>query len=686
MQTPAFPANEVRRLMALREAAILDTPPEERFDRLTRLAQHLFGAKIALVSLVDDGRQWFKSRQGLDACETGRDISFCGHAILGDGIFEVRDARIDSRFADNPLVTGPPDIRFYAGAPLNDPEGYRLGTLCIIDTVPRLLSIAERRSLRDLADCVEAEISRVELAQQGRTLRQFKSTLDLALDCVFMFDAVSLRFFYVNDGARRQVGYSGDELMTMHPYDIKPDLSEAQFRAFIAPLLTGQTDSLTFDSEHRHKSGQLVPVEIFLQYLAPQDESARFVAIVRDITERKRVDRMKSEFVSTVSHELRTPLTSISGALGLIAGGALGEVPAKAREMIAIAHKNSQRLTHLINDLLDMEKIAAGKLHFDMQPQALMPLIAHALEANRAYGAERRIKLALVGAPTAAEVRVDSQRLMQVLSNLLSNAVKFSPEGGVVEVSVALRGQSVRTTVTDHGPGIPAAFRACIFQKFAQADASDTKQKGGTGLGLAITRELVERMGGQIGFESVDGAGASFHFDLPVVGAARPDFDREEPLPHDAPRILVVEDEPGIAHLLGDLEKMASESDEQYPRVLHVEDDCDLHRVIRAMVGERFDFVLANTLRDARARVATEQFDVVVLDLALPDGSGWDLLPQIRASQPEARVVILTGIDMTADEAGKVEAVLLKSQISPRQLLDAINARRQSDSTKRGDV
>ncbi|MDP3585578.1 MAG: PAS domain-containing protein, partial [Thiobacillus sp.] len=172
MHPPSLPDNELQRLQALRARDILDTPDEERFDRLTRLAKNVLGVPIALVSLVDSDRQWFKSRQGLEACETGRDISFCGHAILGGDIFEVTDARLDPRFSDNPLVTGPPNIRFYAGAPLSTPEGYRLGTLCLISDQPRQLNASERQVLLDLAACVEAELNQAVLIHQGRALKQ----------------------------------------------------------------------------------------------------------------------------------------------------------------------------------------------------------------------------------------------------------------------------------------------------------------------------------------------------------------------------------------------------------------------------------------------------------------------------------------------------------------------------------
>lgn len=162
--TPNFPSDEQKRLETLRSLAVLDTPPEERFDRLTRMAKRLFDVPIALVSLIDENRQWFKSCVGIDASETPRDISFCGHAILSDEILVVPNALLDTRFADNPLVTGDPNIRFYAGRPLKAPNGSRLGTLCIIDRQPRNLSQEDLNVLSDLASIVERELSVIQLA------------------------------------------------------------------------------------------------------------------------------------------------------------------------------------------------------------------------------------------------------------------------------------------------------------------------------------------------------------------------------------------------------------------------------------------------------------------------------------------------------------------------------------------
>ena len=204
MQPPAQPTDEHQRLSTLRAYNILDTLPEERFDRLTRLARRLFDVPIALVSLVDMNRQWFKSCQGLEVQEMPRDVSFCGHAILADDIMEVPDAQNDSRFHDNPLVTGEPGIRFYAGCPLMVPDGIKLGTLCLIDTAPRALNEEDRMLLRDLAAMAEQEITAMQLATmdeltQISNRRGFEALGQHALDvCHRLALPASLLFFDMN--------------------------------------------------------------------------------------------------------------------------------------------------------------------------------------------------------------------------------------------------------------------------------------------------------------------------------------------------------------------------------------------------------------------------------------------------------------------------------------------------------
>ncbi|MEQ6341193.1 MAG: PAS domain S-box protein [Gammaproteobacteria bacterium] len=844
MLEPSLPTDETERLAALHALNVLDTVPEDRFDRITRLAARLFDVPIALVSLVDANRQWFKSCHGLSATETPRSVSFCGHAILSDDTFIIPDALLDARFADNPLVTGAPHVRFYAGQPLTGMDGRKLGTLCIIDHKPRHLSEQDREALRSLAALAQQELNLTHLHQAwalkntGGTRKDTGDELNNNHDLLNAVSRAQTRFiadtdtslifnelladllaltnseygfigevrhtaenlpylhtyaitniawntetrgFYEKNSAdglefynlktlfgevlrtqlpvisnnpatdprrgglpeghpalnaflgaplysgghmagmvgiaNRPGGYNDDVLFYLQPMlntcaniitahknnrqrqeaetalknsqqqlqavldnstsviyvkdlqgryllinstyerfthfdrayvkgktdhdlfpkevadtfrandlkvadakssmtweevvphddglhtylavkfplhdatgtlyaicgmstDITPRIqaegelraSETRIRAVLDNVLDG---IITINEQGTVESFNLAAEQIFgygpdevigknIKMLMPEPyhdghdgylanymgggaakvigigrevtgrrkddstfpmdlavsemrlgERRLFTGIVRDITERKKVDRLKNEFVSTVSHELRTPLTSIRGALGLIAGGVAGEIPAQAKGLVDIAHNNCERLVRLINDILDIEKIESGKMVFDFHPVEIMRLMEEALEANLAYAEQFRVRYTLDGDLSGVKTLADQDRLMQVMANLLSNATKFSPANDVVAVSVARNGRGIRVCVTDHGPGIPEEFHHRIFQKFAQADASDTRQKGGTGLGLNISKAIIEKHGGEIGFKTQSGVGTTFYFDLP---------------------------------------------------------------------------------------------------------------------------------------------------------------------------
>ena len=320
-----------------------------------------------------------------------------------------------------------------------------------------------------------------------------------------------------NHAAERTFGYREEEVLGRNLSMLMPEPHRTAHDGHLdAYERRGEGRSLEQNRELQavRRSGEVFTIELRVSEISHRGER-KFIGLVRDITERKRVERMKSEFVSIVSHELRTPLTSISGALGLITGGALGEIPPAMGQMLEIAQHNSQRLTLLIGDLLDMEKLIAGKMTVQLDIQPLAPLIEDALRSNRGYAEGLGVQL-VAGGQVEVSVQVDAHRLQQVLANLLSNAAKFSPPGEVVTISSERRGDQVRVSVLDRGPGVPQSFRQRIFEKFSQADSSDTRQKGGTGLGLAISKELIERMNGRIGFDSELGQGACFWFELPV--------------------------------------------------------------------------------------------------------------------------------------------------------------------------
>lgn len=496
-----------------------------------------------------------------------------------------------------------------------------------------------------------------------------------------------------------------------------------------------------------------------------------YVGTLEDISARKNVERMKNEFVSTVSHELRTPLTSIMGSLGLLAGGVSGEIPSQAKTLVEIARKNSERLVRLINDILDIEKIESGRMHFDLQPRELQPLVEHSITANLAYGDQYNVSFIIAEPLPDAWAQVDTDSMMQVMTNLLSNAAKYSPHGGKVEVRLARENGMIRLSVTDHGPGMPASFHDKVFEKFSQADASDSRQKGGTGLGLSITKAIVEAMGGHIGFTTAEGVGATFYFDLPewIKEEAVAVPETPQLAPHARPKILVCEDDHDVAALLcmmlgnagydtvpaydaasarrllatGNFAAMTLDIGlpdidgrsflhelradpatrdlcivvvsghlRATPRpdtsdglgvadwitkpidpnrllnavqngtrsiargkshVLHVEDDQDLHQVIASLCEEVAEFDNATSFKAAEQLLSTHNYDLVILDIKLPDRSGWDLLPLIDQLVPRPPVLVFAGHDLSAEESSRVTAALVKSHVSNPELLKVIS-------------
>jgi len=353
----------------------------------------------------------------------------------------------------------------------------------------------------------------------------------------------------------------------------------------------------------------------------PRGTIAGFVLVFSDMTERKKAERLKNEFVSTVSHELRTPLTSITGALSLLLRGVGGDLGEQAESLVELAHRNSERLILLINDILDMERISAGEMRFEFRVQEIMPLIDQALETNAPYGEKFDVEFELVSGLEGARVDVDAHRFGQVMANLMSNAAKFSPGGGTVELAVERVGPFVRISVTDQGEGIPEEFRERIFEKFSQADGSDVRELGGTGLGLAISKVIVSKMTGRIDFETEPGKGTTFFFDLPEWTSHRLTSGE----PPDGARVLVIEDDPEVGEVL-----MMMLRDQGYDPVVAPDGDA------------------------ARARLERERFDAITLDLALPDIDGLELLMELRRAEAGRNTPVVV-VSATADERRRRE-------------------------------
>ncbi len=283
---------------------------------------------------------------------------------------------------------------------------------------------------------------------------------------------------------------------------------------------------------NRRKGGEIFPQWLTINAIKDsRGHTTNYVGVASDISELKASQRMKEEFIATVSHELRTPLTSVLGSLGMIMETSMRSLPEQAQRLVALAHSNSRRLVRLISDILDIEKIEAGKMTFRFEPLNVAELVYRVVEDSKPLAEQSQITLVFRASGDPAWVNGDADRLMQAVTNLLANAIKFSPSGKPVELAVTDCGAMIRIEVTDHGPGIPAEFRDRVFNKFAQADGSKN-QKAGTGLGLSIAKLIVQRHGGLIDFRSTPGESTTFRIDLPRLEAAS--INRKPELIHAA--------------------------------------------------------------------------------------------------------------------------------------------------------
>jgi PAS domain S-box-containing protein len=348
---------------------------------------------------------------------------------------------------------------------------------------------------------------------------KFRLAVESCQSGMVMIDRAG-KIVMVNTETEHLFGYRREELIG-HPVDIlvpaRLRSRHAEHRKRFAGEPGTQRMGAIRDQYGVRKDGTEFPVEVGLNPIHTR-EGLLVLSVIVDVSERKRIERLKDEFVSTVSHELRTPLTSISASLGLLTGSADAKLSEATKRLITIAHTNSQRLVRLINDILDIEKIESGTVAFNLQRVELRQLIEQAIESSRAFADTYLVTLRYEES-TAQEVRADPDRLMQVVANLLSNAIKFSPRNAEVVVAVENHADGVRITVRDHGSGIPEDFRSRIFGKFAQADASNARQKGGTGLGLSIVKQIVLRLGGEVGFSDAPGGGTIFYVELPRLDA-----------------------------------------------------------------------------------------------------------------------------------------------------------------------
>ena len=636
----------------------------------------------------------------------------------------------------------------------------------------------ERKFVGVVSDITQRTQSRHELMEATQSRQAILDSANLSIIATNP-QGIILSF---NHAAERMLGYSADEVVgkltpaVIHDPDevakrageLSRELGytiEPGFEVFVAKARLRLTDENVWT--YIRKDGSRFPV--LLSVTAIHDEAdliTGFLGVGANITERQKIDQMKNEFISVVSHELRTPLTSIRGSLGLLAGGVAGALPDQAKSLIDIACNNSDRLVRLINDILDIEKIEAGKMEFRMETLDLMTIVHQAVQDNNGFADERGVGIEISQA-TDVQVRADHDRLIQVMTNLLSNAVKFSPRASQVSIAVTAEKPWARISIKDQGAGISDEFKERIFQKFAQADGSDTRSSGGTGLGLNICKALIGRMGGRIDFETSPGAGTTFFCDLQIESRKVKDIAEDITEKGLEPRVLICEDDADVAHLLrmmleqagyrADIANDASQAkallnsrkyiamtldimlpgkdglalirelrgDEKsrdlpivvvsavasqgkrelngsaigivdwlnkpidqkrlvavvdtiakrrdgLAHILHVEDDADVRIVVAGILQGIAKVQGVTSLAEARSEVMTNEYDLIILDLGLPDGDGVGLLSLLKAQGVTTPVVVFSARDVSKDVAESLAAVMVESATSNDRLTQTI--------------
>jgi PAS domain S-box-containing protein len=456
-----MPSIEAKRLEALYALEILDTPREERFDRITRTAVRLFRMPKSLLAFVDETRAWVKSEVGTAIDWVPRESSFSELAIESDEPLVVADARKDRRFAEHPLVVGPDRIRSLAAHPLRTPDGYRVGALAVMDSEPHDFSDEELQALTDLCCLAEEELADIELT------RLLKLNIGSQARVRAVMDATSEGILLIGrDGV---MGYHNRRFLDLFGFEAE------QIDGRPLASLDGVIDRIFDEPDEFRRSilqaakrpGEDTRFLIKQHYPQVRDLEAYAAAVTdregrdlgrlhafRDVTRERELDRMKDEFVSLVSHELRTPLTSIKGYVDLLIDGDAGEVTEEQKEFLDIVKNNSDRLVLLVNDLLDVSRIEAGRINLRVQPVDLAGCIDEVATSLRPLMEQKRQSLRLELSADLPQVRADRDRLVQIMTNLLSNAHKYTLEAGTVSVRAQAGEDEVRVEVSDTGVGM----------------------------------------------------------------------------------------------------------------------------------------------------------------------------------------------------------------------------------------
>jgi PAS domain S-box-containing protein len=643
---------EKERVEALHTYDLLDTLPEEELDGLTNFAASICNVPFAMITLVDENRLWFKSKFGLDVSEAPRNAGFCLHAIeAGEDLFEINDTATNALYASNVLAKEEPHIRFYAGVPLVSPQGYRLGTLCVMDVVPRHLGADQKKTLKTLSKFVVNQFElRKNKAELELNKNRYHKMVEEAGDIIYTCDFKG-EFTYINRQTVKITGFSVEELLQRHFTSlIIPEWKE-KVNSFYDRQFTGRVPETVLEFPIHVKSGELKWVEQTVTLNFKDGRPDHFQGIVRDINTRKREEEelektmhAKEQFLANMSHEIRTPLSGVLGFAELLKDTGLNEEQAEFVNAIGTSGKN---LLGVINDILDYSKIEAGMMSFEKVPLSLRSTFSSLAIFFNEKAKQKKIKIDFSTDTNIPEVVIgDPTRFTQIINNLAGNAIKFTSAGSIKVSAEAVKEKEdkifIKIRVSDTGIGIPADKHQFIFERFNQASGDTTRKYGGTGLGLSIVKSLVELQGGTITLESSPGKGSVFTIVLPFGKIEKGDVALLDP------------------EKFNPEEKLQREVS-----VLLVEDNYLNQRLaLKVLSGFGFKTSLAANGNQALKKLNSGSFDLILMDMQMPGMDGYETTTVIRKKLGSGIPIIAMTAHAMADEKQRCMELGMNDYIS----------------------
>lgn len=652
---------EIKRLQTLLSYNILDTPYEEDFDELAQLIALVCDVPIAVISMIDDKRQWYKAKVGIDGNETPKEETFCQYTVLQDELLEISDALLDERVKSNPHVTSENGIRFYAGMPLKAENGSNIGTVCVVDGKPKELDNRQKKALKLLT---KQAMHLIEVRQKNKSLgtelnsilekkiEQTQRKLELKeIENKDLMKAVKnssgvVEFnpdgtiISINKNFEEISGYSESELLGSHhkmlitPKDytesdqLWKSLGQGTFKTGRVRRIHKDGSEFYLQASYnpiQNLEGKVIKVVKISQDITKEIEAAISLQKAKEMAEN--LNEQKDNFIANVSHEIRTPIHAVLGFTDLLLENEGDKHKINYLNAVKIA---GDSLLFIVNDILDLSKMEAGLLQIDKDVFNVRDVVNRVFSILHLKAHQKKIEFEPFVSPDVPKLLIgDKNRLSQILINLLGNAIKFTTEGSVsLEVTV-IKDISEKTVlnfkVSDTGIGIPQDKLDTVFQRFLQAEETTSQKYGGTGLGLNISRQLIEKQEGSIEVKSEHGKGTDFIFDIP--------FEKS-------------------LEQLEISQTAADEISQDYTGKILVCEDSELNqRLVRAILkrkGLKVD--VASNGEKALSFLEENSYDLIFMDVQMPVKNGYEttkiIRDQLKLSTP---IVALTANFMAAE-------------------------------------